>query len=240
MDGSFVREIVGQAAPTFHSEFEGITYADRKFTPILPPTATTLVAHTLTSIVDYCNRQLEDGKYIIQVVNPGIVHLISELSETSRQRETLVQAELLQDHFNFNKWLDSESFNIGLRAMFVRDDNLEIVAGCVAKIKQGSEVVHDDDGFTTRAKVKTGIATEGWQEVPNPLQLRPFRTFTEVEQPASNFILRVKGGNQEKPYAALHEADGGAWKNTAVKDIKDFFEFELKKLIETETITVIA
>lgn len=61
---------------------------------------------------------------------------------------------------------------------------------------------------------------------PNPVSLRPYRTFTEVEQPSSSFIFRAKTG----PRFALMEADGGAWRSKAMKNIKAFLEFEVKDL----------
>lgn len=50
--------------------------------------------------------------------------------------------------------------------------------------------------------------------------LRPYRTFREVEQPASRFVLRLQSGQGDgMPKAALFEADGGAWRLTAIEAI---------------------
>ena len=47
-------------------------------------------------------------------------------------------------------------------------------------------------------------------KVPNPVTLRPFRTFIEVEQPESKFIFRMREGGR----CAIFEADGahGSWR----------------------------
>ena len=58
------------------------------------------------------------------------------------------------------------------------------------------------------------------------MKLRPYRTFTEVVQPASDFIFRMK--EDRGITCALFEADGGAWKNAAMKNIKEYLEFELE------------
>ena len=74
--------------------------------------------------------------------------------------------------------------------------------------------------------IKTGIASVGEAEVPNPVTLAPYRTFPEIEQVESKFIFRMKEG----PLAAIFEADGGAWKNEAMKRIKEYLVENLKEL----------
>ena len=72
--------------------------------------------------------------------------------------------------------------------------------------------------------------------VPNPVRLKPYRTFLEVEQPESEFIFRMKdchGGIG----CAFFEADGGAWKIEATQNIKAYLQEELKDL---DQFTVIA
>ena len=53
--------------------------------------------------------------------------------------------------------------------------------------------------------------------------LRPFRTFQEVEQPESEFLLRM----DEEGNIGLFEADGGMWKLKARQTVKAFLEEQL-------------
>ena len=96
------------------------------------------------------------------------------------------------------------------------------------QIKDESIAQYGDDGVTQKATIKTGITSVGDAVVPNPVNLRPFRTFIEVEQPESAFVFRMKQGNGVE--CAIFEADGGAWKNAAMKSIKDYLQFELVEL----------
>lgn len=91
--------------------------------------------------------------------------------------------------------------------------------------------------MTQKASVKTGIASKSDAIVPNPVVLRPFRTFVEVEQPKSDFIFRMKQDKYDGITCAIFEADGGAWKNAAMANIKAYLEFELA---EYDYITIIA
>lgn len=66
--------------------------------------------------------------------------------------------------------------------------------------------------------------------MPNPVYLAPYRTFREVTQPLSPFVLRMKQGREGGlPTVALFEADGGKWKLDAIAFIRDF----LREKIET-------
>ena len=75
--------------------------------------------------------------------------------------------------------------------------------------------------------------------VPNPVSLRPYRTFSEVEQPESNYVFRIKDSDKG-PAFKLVEADGGLWKNATMRKIKEYLEFELSKELDCYHITVIA
>lgn len=81
-----------------------------------------------------------------------------------------------------------------------------------------------DDGVSQQVTVKTGVASVGQAIVPNPVELAPYRTFPEIEQPLSKFIFRMKEG----PSAAIFEADGGAWRNEAMNNIREYLEENLR------------
>lgn len=80
-----------------------------------------------------------------------------------------------------------------------------------------------DDGVSQVLTVKQGVSLAQNVTLQNPVPLKPMRTFSEVDQPESNFTLRVNGDAD----VALFEADGGAWKNAAVANIKNYLESKL-------------
>jgi hypothetical protein len=67
---------------------------------------------------------------------------------------------------------------------------------------------------------------------------KPYRTFRDIEQPISKFLLRLKLIDTDGHIVGvcLYEADGGRWRNTAVQAIKEF----LNKELEDMGITIIA
>ena len=85
--------------------------------------------------------------------------------------------------------------------------------------------------MTQKATVKTGIASKSDAIVPAVVNLKPFRTFLEVEQPSSDFIFRMKEDRYtEGVQCAIFEADGGAWKAEAMANVKAYLQEQLNDL----------
>lgn len=106
----------------------------------------------------------------------------------------------------------------------------------VGNVKEEAVNTIGDDGVSQSVVAKMGVATVGNVKVPNPVLLKPYRTFVEVEQPESNFIFRMRKG----PECALFEADGGAWKLEAIDNIKEYLTAELAEEIESKKVFIIA
>ena len=87
---------------------------------------------------------------------------------------------------------------------------------------------YGDDGVSQKATVKTGLASKSDAIIPSPVTLKPYRTFTEVEQPESQFVFRMKEDKYDGVQCALFEADGGAWKLHAMESIQEYLEEQLK------------
>lgn len=188
---------------------------------------------TLKSLVDYIKGNIDSmsDKMIIQVVDPETVVLFSQLNE-ERYREKMVVVKARIPDFRFDTYMDQENFCINLQSKFIDDPDTDraLILKFAGTMEAGTIAEYGDDGVTQKATVKTGIASKGEAIVPNPVKLRPYRTFLEVEQPASEFIFRVKQNKYDGISCAIFEADGGAWKIAATSSIKDYLQFELSGL----------
>lgn len=188
---------------------------------------------TLTSLVDYIKGNIDSmsDKMIIQVVDPETVVLFSQLNE-ERYREKMVVVKARIPDFRFDTYMDQENYCINLQSKFIDDPDTDraLILKFAGTMEAGTIAEYGDDGVTQKATVKTGIASKGEAIVPNPVKLRPYRTFLEVEQPASEFIFRVKQNKYDGISCAIFEADGGAWKIAATSSIKDYLQFELSGL----------
>lgn len=209
------------------------TYSDKPLNRLqkhIPMAGKKIYMSTLTSLVDYIKANIDTmaEKMILHVVNPTTVELYSKLNE-ERDREYIAVVEARVPDFSFDIFMDRERFNIGLQSKFIDDPGSDkaLILKFVGTVESGTVAEYGDDGVTQKATIKTGIATKGDAIVPNPVKLRPYRTFLEVEQPVSEFIFRINDGRTGGVECAIFEADGGAWKMAATKSIKEYLQFEL-------------
>lgn len=122
---------------------------------------------------------------------------------------------------------------IALKSVFNPSDGVEYIIDLLKKVTEESNVSTDDNGISQSVEAKKGIALKENIEIKQRVILAPFRTFLEVNQPESEFILRLKEGAQ----VLLKEADGGAWELAAKKAIKEYLE---NKLCDVKGLYVIA
>ena len=222
-------------------DINGKTYANKSLTRYdKMPKADRIKASTLTSMVDYiyqCNKEFP-GSMIIHIVSPTRVFLMSALDK-EREREVLFEVNAETSEFHFDEWYDQERMMIELQANFQMNDDLGVVLKAVGNIEKKNGQEYSDDGVSQVATMKTGIAMKGDVIVPNPVELIPYRTFQEVEQPASKFVFRI--GDKEVPAFKIVESEGGIWKNEAISNIKGFIKESLWTLPDEikDSITVI-
>lgn len=211
-------------------EINGEQYADRQMTRIPRELRTeSLEVHTLSALVDYIKNGCDDNsdqtdinrRFVIHVEDYNRVHLTRELNG-DRCRETVLDAMDKTDTFPFGRWLSTEEFIIGMQAFFVTDETVRNLVKMVSNVTDNKSVQQSDDGMSQSVTAKTGIVTSSVVVVPNPVELHPICTFSEIKQPARSFIFRLRGGDNGVS-VALFAADGNAWKHRAIESIRDYF-----------------
>lgn len=196
-----------------------------------------LIMNTLSSLCQYIQANIErtESPLILRVDGPRNV-VLEGLLEEDGTRETLAIAQVIVPDIDFDYPMDIEAFIIMMQSKFTekgdRDALLQVTGNAVEEnVKQVG-----DDGVSQSIVVRTGVTSKAEAVVPNPTNLAPFRTFLEVDQPESLFIFRMNDG----PRCALYEADGGAWKNQAILNIRTFLEENLEEQIKSKRITLLA
>lgn len=202
---------------------------------IADATTDTMKVRNLTGVVDYLRNNFDDKlPVIIHVKSPTSVSVVTEFNR-DLSRSTLIEAEALLPDIAYGRYYDIESFNILLQSCFVGTEIRDHLLAIVGNVKDENVTNYGDDGTSQSVTAKVGIATVETVKLPNPVHLKPFRTFVEIRQPESAFVFRMKDG----PSAALFEADGGAWKLDAIDKIKDYFDGALKEQIESGQIVIV-
>src|SRR5574341_2021735 len=242
MNGEAVKEIeriAREATEPKAQEVNGHWYAARQLFPLLPPAVPSpgaLVVHTLSGLVDYIVSNVDSlAGRAIHVRSHESVALVSPLVTPQQQRHVYVEAKFkplfdteASAGFAFGRYLDMESFLIALQTLFEDAEDRAKVLKVLGTVKEEKVRNTSDDGVTQTVNARTGVALVAEVPVPNPVTLRPFRTFRDIWQPSSVFVLRLRSGAEGgQPQAGLWEADGGGWKVIAIEAIKHYLSDKL-------------
>lgn len=123
---------------------------------------------------------------------------------------------------------------IQLRSLFLQTPDVAYLLDLLSKMSDEEKVTSQDNGVTQVVEARKGVALKEQVEVRPRVKLTPFRTFLEVDQPESEFLLRVGDGGQ----VGLFEADGGVWKLVAKRSIAAYLEGRLKDLVEAGRVVI--
>jgi len=225
-----IERITREAARAEIVSFNEVSYSTKQLhDPRKPePTPTTVNMRTLQSFVEFVeddqghevDYRIGRGHYV-HVAEPHTVALMTGVFGEFHQRACMAQVEAILPLFPFGEFLAPEDFIIRLLTCFVRSDGRERVFAAVGNLADAKVLTLEDDGVTQTATFKAGVTRARTGEVPGAVELIPFRTFVEVEQVASPFVLRLRGGGEgAPPTCALFEADAGQWKLEAIENVK--------------------
>lgn len=103
----------------------------------------------------------------------------------------------------------------------------------LSEISTGAKITFNDNGVATTIVTKKGIDLQANETIKPIIALRPYRTFQEVEQPESIFLIRIN----ERGISFI-EADGGMWKLRARETIKSYLGWKLKDEIENGSVVI--
>lgn len=207
-------------------EIDGETYSDRKLCRIAPYVARpdAIEVNGLDSIVKLVRNELNTfGKQIlfIRVEGPRRVSVFTDL-DNDMVRDNLYRA--MCDAPDFKQgWREREAAIIELRSAFIPNEGVEYLLDLLSRVSKEDAVTSEDNGVSQTVTATQGIALKRLEQLRPRISLSPYRTFTEVEQPESEFILRM----DEEGRVGLFEADGGKWKLDAKERIAAYFEAAL-------------
>lgn len=195
--------------------------------------------NSLDSTVEYIKNCIDSERFnlpfIVDVTHQQ-VKVYSGLDDRL-DREYLVNTKALLPNIQYDYFMDMEAFVVQLKTNFIETENLIKLIAIVSSITDEAKIEIEDDGFSTKVTQVNGTAIKKVNDIRiNPIvNLQPFRTFGEVEQPSSRFLLRIRDGGK----MALFEADGGMWKLQAQKNVVAYLKETLKEEIKSKKVVVI-
>ncbi len=197
----------------------------------------TLTLHSLDALVKLVRTEAAQAEAPLYITIPN--HLTARCfgrpqSEARFFRQVYYEANAtdvpgFQDGFRkFEKAI------IELRSRFAPGEGVDYLLDLLSRISKDSGVTTTDNGISQTVEARQGVALRTNVQVNPRVPLRPFRTFQEVEQPESEFLVRL----DEEGNIGLFEADGGMWKLKARETIKVFLEDKLSDLVEAGSVIV--
>ena len=162
---------------------------------------------TLRSLTGYVTDnpdKVEEGTFVT-VRSPTRVEVVTPVLGERLDRKTFAVAEARLPDLIIGKYASPEDLSVHLRTCFFETKERDEIVAFLGGITDKAEVQTLDDGVSQATTVKSGIRMVRAGKVPSPVELAPFRTFYDVAQPASPFILRLKKREDGSVGAALFE-----------------------------------
>lgn len=131
--------------------------------------------------------------------------------------------------------MSQERAIVELQSLYGATPDRDYLLDLLRRIDVNEGVSSVDNGVTQEVNVRTGAVLKQATPVRPIVQLQPYRTFLEVEQPVSDFLLRVS--KEGEP--TLFEADGGAWKLEAKRSIAAYLAEKLADQVERGDVVVL-
>lgn len=126
-----------------------------------------------------------------------------------------------------------EEMQIALRTRFQETKDALYAMKLLSDITTGGKITFNDNGIATSVVTQKGVALQTNESIRPIVVLKPYRTFQEVDQPESPFLIRVSERG-----ISFTEADGGMWKLKARETIKAFLEERLQQEVSTSVVVI--
>lgn len=221
-------------------EIGGIIYSDNELQQIVPATyyPATLEVGSLDAIAKMIRAELpdylesRDVPLFVRIDSPTAVSVFTRPDFKAKRK--FIYAAYCKDA-NFKEgFRNQQEAIIELKSRFIPTDDSKYLLDLISRINNEEGVKSEDNGVSQTITAKKGVSLMTTEQVKPRLSLQPFRTFREVPQPESEFILRLDDNGR----VGLFEADGGIWKIEAKCQIQGFLEGELEKEIEAGQVVV--
>jgi hypothetical protein len=116
---------------------------------------------------------------------------------------------------------------IALQTHFVPSADRDVLLEMLRVLASKQEITSEDVGIGQTVRIMKGVTLSGERRVPNPVTLRPRRSFAEVDPPDELFVVRVQEGRSGAPEIGLFGV-GEAWLPTWISAVGEEVNKRLK------------
>lgn len=212
------RSVVASVIEANGREFLSVPAGTRVHIPDDEPLVGTVQVKTLTGFADFL-ASVPNEATTIHVEDVASVSAFGVPTGRNQTRVVPVEASAFESKgFQFGQFLDLETFIIGLQAHFVPSSVVADMLKLVENITL-TDSTKLENKAVQNVTVKKGASFADDMPVPSVVQLAPFRTFPDIEQPLSPYVLKFQRRGDQM-LVALFQTDDLRWKLQAVERIK--------------------
>lgn len=122
---------------------------------------------------------------------------------------------------------------VALQTRFQEGGDREYTIDLLSVISTGAKVTYNDTGIATNVVTSKGVVLQENTLIRPVVELRPYRTFQEVEQPMGRFLIRI---NEQG--ITFTEADGGMWKLLARQTVAAWLTEQLREEVDDGRVVI--
>lgn len=186
-----------------------------------------LAASSLASLVSYLDSnpdELDVEKCTLSVshTRADVFGPLEDHRLVPREHLATVLAPSRCGNFrHLGTWMPRAEMQIFLASCFEPTEDRADLLELIGSVAGGQQVEHEDDGLRQRVVTHAGIAKLG-KEGPKPYwSLKARRTWYEVDQPVSLFLLRIEI-DEDEITCGLYDAEGESWKAEAATNARGY------------------
>lgn len=235
-----IQELVEKANNKFETqEINGDLYVNQKLHKVKPETCGKEDLSSLCALVDFTRSTVEKNKeqfaMPLQIMaSYDTIYLKSSL-DNNMDRNNIAEACPILPRIYFDHWMSMEQFIIQLQTCFVDTPNKQALIEIISKMTDITSVKRTDDGLGQQMTVSKGTGLKEEIKINPIVRLTAYRTFQEVEQVETMYLIRIQEGGELR----IIEADGGAWKLEAQRRVSTYLRMELVDLIESGDVVIV-
>lgn len=237
-------EKIKELADPFVFDIEGKTFLASKsgeeYREVKPELeiVESITLSSLDALVAFVKKEaisIHDRVYITIPDHTTVKCFTAPYEDLRKKREYLYTAKATDvPGWNDKVALSFEEALIALRTRFQAATDTDYALRLLSNITTGGKVTYNDNGVATSIITKRGIDLQNNENIKPIIKLRPYRTFQEVEQPESQFLIRISERN-----ITFIEADGGMWKLEARNTVKKYLEDALASELNADKVIIV-
>ena len=211
-------------------EEKGKKYTNKPLYDIKMPSEETLKSVTIEGMVSFAEVMPFPKSECLITVDSQKMQLLGPRDEVEKDRDLLFEVNPIVSQFRFGQYLPIEDFIVKVNVHFVDTPELRELVKLVSNISSNQVLTVKDDGMSQSVTVKDDFGRDASTQTSPFVDLRPWRTFREIEQPESRYIVRLSKNGDKLPVVTLFADESEIWRYKSITDAAAYIRERLPEI----------